>query len=70
MNERIKELEAQAAKYATTSVADVCQCVAEYESKWDKKFREEFALLIVRECAEMMPQDNLYKMVLKRFGVE
>jgi hypothetical protein len=31
---------------------------------------EKFAELIVRECAEMMPQDNLYKMVLKHFGVE
>jgi hypothetical protein len=29
-----------------------------------------FAELIVRECAELMPQDNLYKMVLKHFGVE
>ena len=32
--------------------------------------QEKFAELIVRECAEMMPQDNLYKMVLKHFGVE
>lgn len=32
--------------------------------------KEKFAQLIVRECAELMPQDNLYKMVLKHFGVE
>ena len=32
--------------------------------------QEKFAKLIVRECAELMPQDNLYKMVLKHFGVE
>jgi hypothetical protein len=31
---------------------------------------EKFAELIVKECAELMPQDNLYKMVLKHFGVK
>ena len=32
--------------------------------------KEKFAELIVKECAELMPQDNLYNMVLKHFGVE
>ena len=31
---------------------------------------KKFAELIVRECAELMPQDNLYNMVLKHFGVD
>jgi hypothetical protein len=31
---------------------------------------EKFSLLIVKECAELMPHDNLYNMVLKHFGVK
>jgi hypothetical protein len=30
----------------------------------------DFAQRIIQECAEMMPQDSLYKMVLKHFGIE
>ena len=32
--------------------------------------QKKFAELIVRECAESMPQENLKQMLLKRFGVE
>jgi len=57
MNERIKELAEQATVYYPTGG----------ERGFDK---EKFAELIVKECAELMPQDNLYKMVLKHFGVK
>ena len=56
MNERIKEL--------YTSV------VGNDKLNFDSYLAEKFAELIVRECAELMPQDNLYNMVLKHFGVD
>jgi hypothetical protein len=55
MNERIRELAQEAeVSRGRMRVVDIGK----------------FAELIVRECAELMPQDNLYKMVLKHFGVE
>jgi hypothetical protein len=57
MNERIKELEIQSVFYN------------EDTQLWEFD-REKFALLIVQECAELMPHDNLYNMVLKHFGVK
>jgi hypothetical protein len=57
MNERIKELEIQSVFYN------------ENTQSWEFD-REKFALLIIQECAELMPQDNLYNMVLKHFGVK
>lgn len=56
MNERLMELAVQ------TNLGPACESQAIAIKK--------FAELIVQECAELMPQDNLYKMVLKRFGVE
>jgi hypothetical protein len=57
MNARIKEIEIQSVFYN------------EDTQSWEFD-RKKFAELIVKECAELMPQDNLYKMVLKHFGVE
>ena len=57
MNELIKELAEQAG-------------VESNFNGYNAWYNEKFAEMIVRECAELMPQDNLYKMVLKHFGVE
>ena len=63
MNERIQKLAEQAGLIA-----------GEHDDlDFKKKLtaqEQKFAELIVQECAELMPQDNLYKMVLKHFGVE
>jgi hypothetical protein len=59
MNERIKELALQAG-------LEMCSCGCDMPTRQSAKFAE----LIVRKCAELMPQDNLYNMVLKHFGVE
>ena len=58
MNEKIRELEKQAIDALRHKPFSM------------EQFREKFAELIVRECAELMPQDNLYNMVLKHFGVD
>lgn len=60
MNERINEL----IKQSYLTVRSQNDRDVTYFSQ------EKFAELIVKECAELMPQDNLYKMVLKHFGVE
>jgi hypothetical protein len=60
MNERIRELAEQA--MIPFKDENLFECY--HFSK------EKFAELIVKECAELMPQDNLYNMVLKHFGVE
>ena len=63
MNERIQQLAEQA-----TTIVDTVNSQG-YTSSYANFDREKFAQLIVRECANMMPQDHLYKMVLKHFGV-
>ena len=65
MNERIKELAEKAGGYVSLSYEHDGKLILSGEDIVKK-----FAELIVRECAELMPQDNLYKMVLKHFGVE
>ena len=59
MNERIKELWAEAAK---TTQSD----------SWEEqtKFMERFAELIVRECAEICLEANDHKNILQHFGIE
>jgi hypothetical protein len=63
MNSRIREILKQATQYADSlgPIDGAEWCDAEYSK---------FAELIVQECAELMPQDNLYNMVLKHFEVE
>jgi hypothetical protein len=63
MNERIRELWEEAT--VSTWPRPGKFTAGEYDYHLEK-----FAELIIRDCAEMMPQDNLYKMILKRFGVE
>jgi hypothetical protein len=66
MNERIEQLASQAGmlrdKYGLYWNA--------HDNPDDGVDLEKFSLLIVQECAELMPQDNLYNMVLKHFGVK
>lgn len=66
MNERIEQLASQAGmlrdKYGLYWNA--------HDNPDDGVDLEKFAELIVKECAELMPQDNLYNMVLKHFGVK
>jgi len=66
MSERFKELVSKTDDFMDQVYPEWYSARAFYQSIWSDKFAE----LIVRECAEMMPQDNLYKMVLKHFGVE
>ena len=63
MNERLQELADQAQKY-------VYEMFDGNIDRNTERFKVKFAELIVKECAELMPQDNLYNMVLKHFGVE
>jgi hypothetical protein len=69
MNEQIKAIGRQA---GLVFIEDGVYGQRWYSSKCglDASEYEKLVELIVRECAEMMPQDNLYKMVLNRFGVE
>ncbi len=67
MNERIQELALQAWVYQIRVYQD--NGVRTYGEQEKVFSKEKFAELIVKECAELMPQDNLYKMVLKHFGV-
>ena len=62
MNERILDLADKAYAEAGASELGIVNIPDQFCLK--------FAELIVRECAELMPQDNLYKMVLKHFGVK
>jgi len=64
MNSRVLELAEQA---GFQSIVRGDHIVFDVSTKENLK---EFAKLIVKECAELMPQDNLYNMVLKHFGVE
>ena len=62
MNERIKQLAVEAGMIVGEPNGFDMTRLMPKEVK--------FAELIVRECANMMPHDNLYQIVLKRFGVE
>jgi hypothetical protein len=70
MNERIRELAVQAEKLADEATNAYNDDTGNWRKVWNEVYDEKFAELIVRECAELMPQDNLYNMVLKHFGVE
>jgi hypothetical protein len=72
MNERIRELAEQAEKLAEDELVHLERVHNRLYSFTESReiYNQKFAELIVRECAELMPQDNLYKMVLKHFGVE
>ena len=65
MNECIKQLAKQAESYAY-----------EHEEQWhdgpdwQDLFKEKFAELIVRECAEICLEANDHKNILRHFGVE
>jgi hypothetical protein len=66
MNERIEQLASQAGmlrdKYGLYWNA--------HDNPDDGVDLEKFTELIVKECAELMPHDNLYNMVPKHFGVK
>jgi hypothetical protein len=62
MNERIRKLALETDVWCDQNWAGH----EFYNIRWEEKFAE----LIVRECAELMPHDNLYNMVLKHFGVK
>jgi hypothetical protein len=62
MNERIKEFEDQASQYASRETTDL--------DEWEFIFRKKFAELIVRECADLVEDDDNAFDILKQFGVE
>jgi len=66
MNERIKELAEQAVEDTQLLM------IMEYKN-FESKLYEKFALLIVRECAEIADKAEPYKasdLIKKHFGVE
>ena len=65
MNERIRELHRQVMLWADTP--DCSDTV-----EWDKipeEYTKKLTELIVRECDEMMQQENIKQIFLKHFGV-
>jgi hypothetical protein len=50
MNERIKELAAQASQYASRETTDL--------DEWEFIFRKKFAQLIAEDCAKMLDEDS------------
>ena len=77
MNERIKQLEKDALYFALQFRAGLNGDLTDYET--EIIFREKFAELIVRECAEFARQHNLekadrshmiHKAIKQHFGVE
>ena len=77
MNEQIKQLEKDALYFALQFRAGLNGDLTDYET--EIIFREKFAELIVRECAEFARQHNLekadrshmiHKAIKKHFGVE
>jgi hypothetical protein len=55
MNERIRELAKEALDYAEKNQS------AEVQQHWFKLYNEKFAQLIVRECANVIADDDLAK---------
>ena len=80
MNERIKELNAQADKYAWEKVGKKYDGTGDLNWQWEDTKMEKFAELIVQECAELTldyKNDNYYNgwldyrdEIKKHFGVE
>ena len=77
MNEQIKQLEKDALYFALQFRAGLNGDLTDYET--EIIFREKFAELIVRECAEFARQHNLekadrshmiHKAIKQHFGVE
>jgi hypothetical protein len=72
MNERIRLLAEQAKKYALDAmikITDKEQALKVYSESYDTKF----ALLIVRECAEVAAEHDaldIYEEIREHFGVE
>ena len=64
MNQRIRELAEQA-----TSIVEMIGPQG-YASSYANFDREKFAELIVRECADLVMNDENYFDILKYFGVE
>ena len=62
MNDRIRELAEQAQLYAEWTTPQGLE--------WFDAFKEKFAELIVRECAEICLEANDHKNILRHFGVE
>ena len=73
MNERIRELAKEALDYAEKNQS------AEVQQHWFKLYNEKFALLIVRECADVAKetrwavppsQEQIARGIQQHFGVE
>lgn len=69
MNERIKEIAAQAREFATTKDA-----FGEYVIAFDnEKFEQKFAELLIRQCAQIGEDTdgnwNVKNEILKNFGL-
>ena len=72
MNERIKELDAQAVEYAV-SVCDANGLC--HDQEYLQVVKEKFAELIIRECADFVDQNTLedqgmWGKIMRHFGVE
>ena len=61
MNERIKQLQFQAAAQISPLLVG---------AEWQREFTEKFAELIVKECVAIVWNDKDQKRILKHFGVE
>ncbi len=79
MNERIKELNAQADKYAWEKVGKKYDGTGDLNWQWEDTKMEKFAELIVRECASKAWFAEQYgigdgapvsKQIKEHFGVE
>jgi hypothetical protein len=80
MNERIKELNAQADKYAWEKVGKKYDGTGDLNWQWEDTKMEKFAELIIRECAELTldhKNDDYYAgwldyrdEIKKHFGVQ
>ena len=75
MNERIKELAEQAASFAETAYNKQTMATFHTNKSAEEIFREKFAELIVRECADISDASFHngsagYTAILKHFGVE
>jgi hypothetical protein len=64
MNERIRELAEQASLYARSDNSSMV-----FEN-FQKRYTEMFAELIVRECSDLVMNDENAFDILKHFGVE
>lgn len=70
MNERIRELRNQAAKFAEVTYDNYTMATFNTNKSIETLFEEKFAELIVRECAELCLADYDADIILAHFGVE